>query len=179
MTYRFHRCQCHPKCPDLTGWYLEIKPDNGETVMKVHRGICGLYFFKFGMTPYSQANKDWRAFYDPLRLAAGWLMSVEHYLMNGETILVNSNGGIMPMDGAKILDTVESTNLHWNDRFDDEIVTIFRWPQAEHWYLASNKHRVFIPGKYNTYKAAEREALCYVPTDRIKTKDCTGALPPE
>jgi len=147
--------------------------------MRVHKGVAGLYFFKFGMDPHIQADEVRKFHYSPVRLAAMWLQTVEGYLLTGEAILVNSNGGIMPLDGTIILDTVESTSLHWNDRFDDEIVTICRWPQAKHWYLSSSKHRVFIPGKYNSYDEARREALRYVPKDHIKTKECAGALPPE
>jgi hypothetical protein len=184
ITYRFHLCQPHAKCPDLTGWYLELRPDDAETVIKVHRSVAVLYFFRFGQNPHitptdSEKTDELGAFYNPIKLAAQWLCTVEHYLLRGETLLVNSNGGIMPMEGAIIFDTVESSKLHWNDRFEDEIVTVSRWPQAKHWYLASSKHRVFIPGKYNSYDEAHREALRYVPTERIKTKECAGALPPE
>ena len=179
MKYRFHRCQPHAKCPDLTGWYLELRPDDAETVMKLHRGVTGLYFFKFGQDPHIQRDENQRALYNPIKLAANWLMLVERYLMAGETLLVNSNGGIMPMRGIIILETVESDDLHWDDRFDDERITISRWPQAKHYYLASNKNRVFVPEKYNSYAEARREALRYVPTDRIRTKENARALPPE
>jgi hypothetical protein len=183
-THRFHRCQPHAKCPNLTGWYLELAPDDVDTLMKVHKGVTCLYFFKFGKDPHftpADVNKtnEIGVFYNPIKLAAQWLLSIERFLLNGKTVLVNSNGGIMPMDGVKILETVESDNLHWDDRFDDEIITISRWPLAKHYYLASSKGRVFIPEKHNSYNEAQQEALRYVPADRIKTKECTGALPPE
>jgi hypothetical protein len=180
MTYRFHLCQPHAKCPDLTGWYLEIRPDDAETVMKVHKGVAYLYFFKFGMDPHIQKDEVLRFHYGPVKLAARWLQTVEHYLLRGEAILVNSNGGIMPLEDAIILETVESDNISWNDRFDDEVITLSRWPQAKHWYLSSSKHqRVFVPGKYDTYDEAYWEALRYVPADRLKIKECAGVLPPE
>ena len=183
-TYRFHLCQPHAKCPDLTGWYLELRPDDAETVMKVHKGVAYLYFFRFGTNPHitpadlEKAN-ELNVFYNPVKLAAQWLCTVEHYLLRGETLLVNSNGGIMPMEGVKVLETVESENISWNDRFEDEQIVISRWPEGRHWYLSSNKHRIFVPGKYDRYEEARREALRYVPTERIKTKECAGALPPE
>lgn len=177
--YTFHRCQPHAKCPDLTGWYLELRPNDAETVMRLHKGVTGLYFFKFGQDPHIQKDESQRALYNPIRLAAGWLQSVESYLLRGETVLVNCNGGIMPLDGVPIFDTVESDNIRWNDRFDDERVLISRWPRGKHYYLASNKNRVFIPTKYDSYDEAHREALRYVPADRIRTKECTGVLPPE
>jgi hypothetical protein len=179
MKYTFHKCQPHPKCPDLTGWYLELRPDDAATMMRVHRGVCCLYFFKFGMDPHIQKDEDQAARYNPIKLAAGWLASVERFMLAGDTLLVNSNGGIMPMDGVKILDTVESDDLHWDDRFDDERITISRWPLAKHYYLASNRNRVFVPEKYNSYNEARRAALRYVPADRIRMKENAGALPPE
>lgn len=44
--------------------------------------------------------------------------------MQGEAVLVNANGGMMPLAGATILDTVESDDLHWHDRYNDERITI-------------------------------------------------------
>lgn len=36
--------------PDLQGWYLELGPDDPDTLMAVHRSVAGVYFFKFGET---------------------------------------------------------------------------------------------------------------------------------
>ena len=137
--YRFHRCQPHFKCPNLTGWYLELRPDDPETLMKVHRGVVNLYFFRFGQDPHIQADENCRALYNPIKLAAGWLQSMEHYLLRNETVVVNVNGDIMPMDGVKILETVESDDLHWSNRFDDERITLSKWPETKHWYLAARR----------------------------------------
>lgn len=174
MKYRFHKCRPHAKCPDLTGWYLELLPDDVETLMKLHKGVVGLYFFKFGQ----DSHVDPTGPYNPIKLAALWLQSVERYLLRGETVLVNMNGGMMPMD-VPILDTVESDDLHWDDRFDDEYITISRWPQAKHWYLSSNKNRVFVPVKYDSYTETYKEALRYAPANRIHTKECAGIVLPE
>ena len=66
-------------------------------------------------------------------------VSIERYLLAGEIVLVNSSGGFMPADGTPILETVESDNLHWDERFDDERITISRWPKGKHWYLSSTQ----------------------------------------
>jgi len=179
MPYRFHRCQPHAKCPDLQGWYLELRPDDAETMMRVHKGVAYLYFNKFGLDPHIQKDETKKALYNPIKLATGWLQSVERYLLAGETLLVNCNGGIMPMDGTLILDTVQSDDLHWDDRFDSEIITIHKWPKGKHWYLTSNKNRIFVLEKHGSLTAARKAALRYVPADRIKTKENAGALPPE
>jgi len=163
MKYTFHCCQPHAKCPTLTGWYLVLRPDDLETLIKIHRGVCVLYFLQ--KSPL---------YYNPIKLAALWLASIENYLVAGETVLVNSSGGIMPFNGTIILETVESNDLHWNDRYDDEEITISRWPQGKHWYLVSNKERVFIPAKYSSYTEARTEALRYAPHDRLHLKERTG-----
>jgi len=166
MTYRFCRCQCHPKCPNLQGWYLELRPDDAETVMKVHKGVTATYWAKFGMDPHIDPTSP----YNPIKLAALWLQGVERFLLVGETILVNVNGGLMPFDGAIILETIGSDNLDWNTRFDDEIITISRWPEGKHYYLCSSKYRIFVPDRHPTFEDANKAALRFVPAERIKSK---------
>jgi hypothetical protein len=98
------------------------------------------------------------------------MLSVERYLLTGESVLVNCNGGIMPMHDTKILETVQSDDLDWNVQYDDEIVTISKWMIARHYYLCSNEGRLFVPDKHSTYEAAYRAALRHVPVERIKSK---------
>ena len=167
MKYKFALCQMHPKLPDLQGWCLVLHPDDPETLMKVHSGVCYLYYAKFGMNPHFDPNGP----YNPIKLAAQWLLSVERYLLAGTTIVVNINGGIIPLEDIIVLETVESDNLRWNKRFDDEVITVSKWPDGTHYYLCSNKDRIFIPSKYNKFDDAYQEALRYVPEDRIKSKE--------
>lgn len=105
--------------------------------------------------------------YNPLRLAAKWLQSVENCLLAG-AVLINSNGGLMPREGAVVLDSVESDKLDWPEKFEDEIITISRWEGAKHYYLSSNKGRIFVPDKYNEYADARRAALRH--TDQVVSK---------
>jgi hypothetical protein len=170
MKYHFHRCQTHSKLPDLQGWYLELRPDDPETVMKVHRGVAAIYYAKFGQDPHIQADETRKTLYNPVKLAASWLLSVERYLMAGEIVLVNVNGGLMPLHGTVILETVASDDIDWDVRFDDEIVTISRWPEGKHYYLCSNKSRIFVPDKHSTYEAARKAASRYAPAERIKSR---------
>jgi hypothetical protein len=44
-------------------------------------------------------------------------------------------------------------------RFDDERITICRWPQGKHSYLCSSKHRIFVPDKHDSYDEARKVAL--------------------
>ena len=177
--YQFYRCQPHDDLPNITGWYLELRPGDVETLEKIHRGVTAQYFFKYDRNPHIQADECYRAFYNPVTLAAKWLQCVERFLSAGEALLVNANGGFIPQDGVRILDYIESDSLRWPDPRDDEIITISRWPAGQHWYLSSNKHRVFCPSKYDSLDEALCEAHRYVPAVRVKTKECAGPLPPE
>jgi hypothetical protein len=77
---------------------------------------------------------------------------------------VNINGGMFPARESTILETVESDKIDWAIRYEDERITISRWPEARHYYLCSNRNRMFVPDKYNDYadalKAARRIDSC-------------------
>jgi len=113
-----------------------------------------------------------RSLYNPIKLAAGWLQTADKFLIEGETILVNVNGGMLSAKEVKILETVESDDIDWDVRYEDEKITISRWPEGRHYYLCSNKNRVFIPDKYNDYADALKAARRYVPVARIISKGC-------
>jgi len=175
MSYRFVRCQTHPKCPDVIGWYLVLEPGDIDTLMKLHKGVAYLYFHKFGMDPHLKPDSEEGVLKNPIRLAAGWLRSVENFLAEGTTLAVNSNGGIVPLDSVKILSEQENEKLNWPDYYDDEVITISHWSGGTHYYLSSNKGRVFVPSKYATHKAARVTAEHY--TSHIETKENATPLP--
>ena len=64
--YHFSRCRPHPDCPDLQGWYLILKPDDVETLAKVHRGVAHSLYAKFGTDP----KVDPGGMQNPIRLGA-------------------------------------------------------------------------------------------------------------
>jgi hypothetical protein len=150
---------------DLQGWYLEVRPDDLDPILDLHRGICYRLYGKFGMDPcierHLKPDSEEGVLKNPIRLAAGWLQSMEKYLMAGETVLVNSNGGLMPLDGTTVLATIEKDAMEWPDHWDDEVITISRWPRGHHYYLSSNKGRVFVPPKYARYDDAVQAAFVY------------------
>ena len=170
MSYRFHRVQCHPEIADLTGWYLEVGPGDYDTVTQLHRGVAHLYFARFGMDPHIKPDSVECDVYNPIKLAAGWFIGIHKYLLAGEGVLVNCNGGLMPLHGSKILETVQRDDLDWPEDLDGEIITIMRWPQGRHFYLSSNRNRVFVPEKFNTFAAARSVALRHVHADKIKSR---------
>jgi len=169
--YHFARCQPHPKCPDLQGWYLILEPNDLDALMKLHRGVANLYFSKFGMDPHIKPDSVEGVLKNPVRLAAMWLRTVEKFLTAGTTLAVNFCGGMVPLDSVKVLAEIESERMNWpNDYDQEEIVTISRWPEGKHFYLSSNKDRVFVPPSYSQYKDAHRVAEKY--TNNIRDKGC-------
>lgn len=158
--YKFLLCQPDPRFSD-TGWYLELRPDDPETVLKVHKGVTRFYYAKFGPRTVEVPGCN------PLDLVARWLSTVEQHLMAGVTLVVNSSGGWLPKDKVVVVAERESERLVWPTDFDDETITISRWPDGTHWYLCSNKDRIFVPDKYCTYEAAYKAARAFVPKDRI------------
>jgi hypothetical protein len=167
--YRFVRCQPHHKCPDLQVWYLILEPDDVDTLMTLHKGITALYYHKFGLDPYI-TKSELATFYNPIQLAAQWFQTIESLLFVGITLAINSSGGMIPLDSMKVLAEVVSERLVWPGYDKDEIITISRWPRGRHYHLSSDKNRVFIPAKYNTYESARQMAQKY--TDNIQVKGC-------
>jgi|WetSurMetagenome_2_1015567.scaffolds.fasta_scaffold48853_6 hypothetical protein len=151
--YRFHLCNTDLRFPDLQDWRIEIQPNDLDTLMKIHRGVAAVYL--------SRGGDDW------LMLSAQWFQSAVLYLWKGP-IVVNSCGGLLPLEDVVVLDTVDSEELDFHVRYDDEIITISRWPQGHHYYLASNKLRIFDPVKYISFAGAYQAALRFVSKDRIK-----------
>ncbi|MCK9570176.1 hypothetical protein M0R72_14625 [Candidatus Pacearchaeota archaeon] len=161
--YRFHRCNTDPRFPDLQDWRIEIRPDDPETLEKIHRGVAAAYLARFSQDPHLKDNPN----YHWLKLGAQWLQTAEKLLWEGP-IVVNINGGTLLLSEVVVLETVETAEIDFNVRFENEVITISRWPEGKHFWLASNKYRIFVPDKHNTYAAARKHALHYVPAERIK-----------
>lgn len=163
--YQFARCQTHPKFLDLQGWYLILEPDDVDTLMDLHQGVAKMYFHKFWMDPHL-SEYDKAGMCNPVKLATSWMQSVMKLLSAGP-VMVNSSGGMLP-PGGKVLSTIESKTMSWPVIYEDEIITVCRWPEGRHFYLSSNKNRIFVPSKYHEYEAALHAARQY--TDNIKEK---------
>ncbi len=164
--YKFARCQPHAKCPNLQGWYLILTPGDLDTLMELHTGVTYLYYCKFGMDPHLKPGSLDDVLKNPIRLATIWLRTVEKFLMAGITLAVNLSGGMMPLDSVKVLATIEQEKMIWPNHYDDEVIKISRWPDGKHYYLSSNKNRVFVPPKFIGYKDAHDMAGKY--TDEIR-----------
>ena len=162
--YRFLRCQVHPTFDDVQGWFLEVQGDDPELLASLHKSITAKYRSMFGEDSHGKPGPG-----NATLLAANWLRSLEAELQEGE-VLVNPAGGFVAKRDLIILAEIESDDLTWPEQFPDEIITISRWPKGKHYYLCSNKNRVFVPEKFSTYQAAEEAARKYVSPDRIKAR---------
>jgi hypothetical protein len=167
--YRFVRYQPDKRFPDLQEWYLVLKPNDFDALMKLHMGIARFYFVKFG-SGGSNAKEGAALGLNPVHMASKWLEVVGAAQMRGETLLVNKAGGWCPLNEDQVCSEKQSKWLAWPDYYEDEIITISRYalPEARHYYLTSNKERIFSPPKHNTYEAAQQMAHRY--TDNIQIK---------
>lgn len=163
VAYRFARCQVHPAFQDVQGWFLEVQGDDPQLVAALHKSIAAKYHSMLGQDSHGCGA-------DATRLAAVWLQSLESALQEGD-VLVNPAGGFVAKRDLIVLAEIKRRDLIWPEVFADEIITISRWPKGTHYYLSSNRGRVFVPEKFVTYRAARLAALRYVPADRIKSRD--------
>ena len=162
-SYRFARCQVHPAFDDVQGWFLEVQGDNPQLVAALYKSIAAKYHSMLGQDSHGCGP-------DATRLATAWLQSLESALQEGD-VLVNPAGGIVAKRDLIVLAEIKRRDLTWPEQFADEIITISKWPKGRHYYLCSNRSRVFVPEKFATYRAARLAALRYVPADRIKSRN--------
>ena len=160
--YRFARCQVHPDFSDVQGWFLEVHGDDPQLLMALHKSITAKYCSMLGQDSHGYGK-------DATRLAAAWLQALEQELHQGD-VLVNPAGGLVAKRDLIVLAEIKRRDLTWPEQFADEIITISKWPKRKHYYLCSNKSRVFVPEKFNTYRAARLTALRYVSAARIKSR---------
>ena len=162
-SYRFARCQVHPAFDDVQGWFLEVQGDDPQLLVALHRSIAAKYHSILGQDSHGCGQ-------DATRLAAAWLQSLVSALQEGD-VLVNPAGGFAAKRDLIVLAEIKRRDLTWPEQFADEIITISQWPKGRHYYLCSNKGRVFVPEKFATYRAARLAALKYVPAARIKSRN--------
>lgn len=163
---KFVRCQTHPKCPNEIGWYVQLKPDDLNLLMRLHKGVAVAQLLRVQRDPHLQKDGV-DSYHNPIQLATGWIQTVEKMLSAGEIVLVNSCGGVLPRDGIKILAEMECKKLDWPEYWPDEVITIARWPRGHHYYLSSNKNRIFSPEKFVRYDHALAVAKKY--TENIES----------
>lgn len=172
--HTFHRCQMHSKLPDLQAWMLELRPGDWETFEKLHTSVATNLFRKSMRDPHIKkiggkpVNRMTSELEDPISWAAKWMATAGKLFAVHDRIFVNVVGG-MAVD-LKILATKRSKKIVFPKHWPDEVITISRYPRAAHWYLSSNKDRIFVPAKVNTVRMAREMAETFVPSDRVIVK---------
>jgi hypothetical protein len=174
VVYTFVNVQLHPKCPNLREWRLKLSLRDRRMVENMHRGMARSMLARSLRDPHivveldkSNAAGEYNPLVqEPVLLAARWLQAVwMQELMGIEFILVNKVGGWCPYNPRDVNGTVENEDGRWPDPIEGEVITVKRWPNAQHWYLSSNKDRVFMEGKFNTIEEAKRYARMFVEKD--------------
>lgn len=176
MSYTFHYVQ-QKKYPELKCWYLEISPKTSEHIETVHQALTIHLFLEAGIDPHWDKRVDDAPFLHPIVLGANYLECLIRKVMhNGLTVLVNKNGGWIPKDDSiNILETkVKNCFIFPVDvpeSLKSEHISISQWPNGKHYYLKSNRGRIFSPHKFDTFQEAFDAALkTGVPKENIYTK---------
>jgi hypothetical protein len=188
MEYNFVKAMCHPKLPNLTGWYLKVHREEFKLLLKLHKSLTTRLFISTQRDPhnYDSETKQYKDMYEtilhPIALGAKWLIGVERHLLSNDYILFNSRCGWMAFDEKMALEEqikdkcvfpkdTDNKNDAMNDMYRIERITIKRWPDAKHWYLISNQNRVFVPEKHVHLEDAMKTARQYVTEDKIKVDE--------
>ncbi len=179
--YTFELIQ-NGRCPSVQGWWLVVKPGEWGTVDLLHARITQSAFLGGGHQLPADESKmsasQKYAYANPVKVGAEWVQRVSSQIMDGETVYVNASGGwCLKGKQDKVLATESRSELSWPDTKDDlwqgEIITIKQWGDGIHWYLLSNKSRIF-DGKKNSLEAAKEVARQYVAEENIRVhKDFT------
>ena len=169
--YHFVRCQTHPRCPNLIGWFLQVESGDEELIQKLHKGVSSVYYWRFGVNPHVQKDELRRKLYNVPKLGGLWLEGIDKLFDSGGPVLVNSNGGMLPRSDVIVISEHDEESMIWPDQYEDETIKISRWPRGKHYYLVSNRSRVIVPEKFRSYKEAEAVALRYVPRERIVSRE--------
>lgn len=172
----------HAQCPSVIGWWLVVKPEDLDTHISLHKMVTTAAV-KWGNDPH-EFNSDGTprrpespsqmqvAMQNPILFGAKWFGITLANLLSGRAICVNPAGGWHPLTNQTIVLARESRNrLEWPGKKDDlwqgEIITIMQWGDGKHFYLSSNKDRIFAE-KCNQFEEAERIAKQYVKSDAIR-----------
>jgi hypothetical protein len=144
-----------------------VKCADFVTQMDLHIAVASAYYSRLKLDPHIDPTGP----LNPRHLVEKWVDGFNTILKAENVALVNSCGGILPPTNIRILSRLEIEKLRWPDSYDDEIITISRWPKGLHYYIASNKNRLFSPSKFNTYDEARDLALVYASPSRIKSRE--------
>lgn len=176
MTYTFARIKVHPKL-DLTAWYLVIRREMVDLTMDMHRSASISMFLKFHRDPHLFNQKTWQPvsdqaqFFNPVKLASGWLQTAMKGLGQFGVVYMGTAHGLIFGEKVDIVETREGQSFDdWpkDDPRDDVKITISIWAGGEHYYLSASNNQVFAQPKFDTYGEALAEARKYAHPHNIE-----------
>lgn len=173
MSYRFIRCET---ARNVEGWWLVLEASDLDTEMKVHRGVVAQAYHRFCRDPHMSevvgnqrvAKNEIADMLNPARIGAGFLTT--RWKLGG-VVLVNSVGGMCPFDHRIVVHAeLILDSLDWPQILEGEEIAVTQFPDGKHWYLKSNKGRIFDPIKFDTFRQAEKHAEKFVTREQISER---------
>jgi hypothetical protein len=141
----------------FTDWLLVLHPSDMEGIMAEHGRITLDMFLKECRDSHLCKAVAEGLYPSAISLASKWFIFVASF---GRSVLVNSKGGWMPLDGAII---IEERYGQWPDESpSSRQITITRWQDGSHFYVEGADQ------KFNSSKEAITWARKSSPGCRVK-----------
>jgi len=156
-----------------TEWVVLVEKNDIDLITVLRNALAAKLFLKFKKDPHLYENEVpqnlMSVLYSPTRLIDGWSDTMDRLLNNDNAVYINVNGGIVPKDrSVKVVLREEKDEFAFPVTYEDEIIRVSCWKNGKHWYLSSNKDRIFVPEKFDTIAEATMESKKYVGEDRIE-----------
>lgn len=147
------------------GWYLVITASDYSLMNTVHKSCTVTAAKRYWNDPHmvdittGQPKNSLAEMYHPVKLAGGWIQTVEKGLQKFGTVYVNKQHGLWFGSDVDILDTYTCTQLKFpDDKIKDLKIVISRYPGGAHWYLTPSDGSIFQYHKFNALGYALEEA---------------------
>lgn len=175
--YTFVRVSPDHRIPQLQGWYLKVHKYDFELHDKLIKAMTNARAWKYFQNKDNfESDGHTRTLVaeitHPMKMCPRWVNTLHTLFKENTYALVNHNFGLCnyPEHEADVHAEFESTEYAFPVLYDDELMTVSRWPEGEHWYVTSNKERIMVPEKHDTLEAAVKAAAVYVTEDKITVK---------
>lgn len=131
-------------------WLLRVEPNDLNTILDLHETMSRELFLKECKDKHLAKAVAEGNYPSAVKLGAGYLKTL---LNLKESFLVNPLGGWQFVEGARVERWSESEQWPVRTADADEVFTMTRWSDAQHFYVTSNK-RDCGGVKFNTQEEA-------------------------
>jgi hypothetical protein len=179
MKYTFVLCSPDARFPDYKDWYLKLT--DPKQIGDMHDMLTKVLDSKFGKDPHLFNQKTGEPvssiapIFHPSVLGAHWITTAISMFQQHGVVYVGALGQMFPPVNFVIHTELEKAKLAFPTEDNSEIITITKWKDGLHYYLSSNKGRIFEVSRYSNYDSAFKEAKRHVGTKRIKYKENTSS----